>query len=43
MVGTNHGRQDSDNFRIFLAGALAAFAGAAFLAALQEALSRIWG
>jgi hypothetical protein len=43
MVGTDHGRVDSDNFHIFLAGALAALAGAAFLAFLQEALSRFLG
>jgi hypothetical protein len=43
MVGTDHGRVDSDNFRIFLAGAFAALAGAAVLAAVQEALSRFLG
>jgi hypothetical protein len=40
FFGTDHGREDSDNLHIFLAGALIALAGAAILAALQEGLSR---
>ena len=40
VAGTNQARENSDNFRTFLAGALVALAGAALLAAFQEALSR---
>lgn len=43
FFGTDHGREDSDNLHIFVAGALIALAGAAVLAALQEALSRFVG
>jgi hypothetical protein len=37
-IGDNHGAQTNDDLRIFLAGAVAALAGAAILAAVQEAL-----
>jgi hypothetical protein len=37
-IGTNHDAQDDDDFMIFLAGAVVALAGAAILAAVQEAL-----
>jgi hypothetical protein len=37
-VGINHNAQTNDDFMIFLAGAVVALAGAAILAAIQEAL-----
>jgi len=37
-VGINHDAQANDDFMIFLAGAVVALAGAAMLAAIQEAL-----
>jgi hypothetical protein len=37
-VGINHATQTHDDFMIFLAGAVVALAGAAILAAVQEAL-----
>jgi hypothetical protein len=37
-IGTNHKAQETNDFMIFLAGAVVALAGAAVLAAIQEAL-----
>ena len=40
MLGTNYAAESSDSNRTFIAGVLVALAGAAFLGAFQEALSR---
>jgi hypothetical protein len=40
LSGTNYAAEDAANFRTFMAGALVALAGAAFLSAFQEVLAR---